>query len=121
MPPRAPRSDRPPLRRSFGQHHLRDGGICAPLVDFLELAPGTPVLEIGAGGGVLTRELLARGACVVALELDLGWAFELARRLREAPAPGRLRIVAADALELDWSRLPVGWRVPGTCRTTSAP
>ena len=68
MSARAPRPARPPLRRSFGQHHLRDGAICTPLIDFLALAEKATVVEIGAGGGVLTRGLLARGARVVGLE-----------------------------------------------------
>lgn len=110
---RIPRPDRPPLRRSHGQHHLRDGAICAPLVDFLALEPATTVLEIGAGGGVLTRALLARGARVVALELDPAWAFELAARLAGTPGTARCRLVVGDALEIDWSRLPTAWRVAG--------
>lgn len=110
MSPRAPRPVRPPLRRSFGQHHLRDGSICAPLVDFLALGESATVVEIGAGGGVLTLELSARRARVVAVELDLAWAAELARRLRDGASP---RIVVADALDLDWPRLPAGWRVAG--------
>jgi 16S rRNA (adenine1518-N6/adenine1519-N6)-dimethyltransferase len=110
MSARSIRPDRPPLRRAYGQHHLRDGALAAPLVEFLALARGETVIEIGAGGGVLTRELLARGARVVAVELDLAWAAELARRLRDGAAP---QIVVADALELDWSRLPAGWRVAG--------
>jgi 16S rRNA (adenine1518-N6/adenine1519-N6)-dimethyltransferase len=69
-------------RKSLGQHHLRDGRICRPLLDFLALAPRDPVLEIGPGGGVLTRELLATGATVVALELDPAWAFDLPKRAR---------------------------------------
>lgn len=110
---RLPRPDRPPLRRSHGQHHLRDGVICTPLVDYLALEPAAAVLEIGAGGGVLTRVLLSRGARVVALELDPAWAFELAARLAGAPGAARCRLVVGDALEVDWSRLPVAWRVAG--------
>jgi 16S rRNA (adenine1518-N6/adenine1519-N6)-dimethyltransferase len=110
---RAPRPARPPLRRSYGQHHLRDGAVCRPLVDFLRLAAGDGVLEIGAGGGVLTRELLARGARVAAVELDAEWAVALAGRLSGAPGRERCAIVVADALTLDWSRLPVAWRVAG--------
>lgn len=89
----------PRLRKHLGQHHLVDGKICRPLVEFL--APsGRTVVEIGPGGGVLTRELLAAGARVLAVELDLAWAFTLATRLRGAA----LEVAVADALDLDWSR-----------------
>jgi len=99
------RPRRPPLRKSLGQHHLVDGALCRPLIQFLSL-PGTNlegrrVLEIGPGGGVLTRELLAAGARVWGWELDLAWAATLRHRL---PDP-RLSLVVADALELPWSRL----------------
>jgi 16S rRNA (adenine1518-N6/adenine1519-N6)-dimethyltransferase len=57
-------------------------------------------VEIGAGGGVLTRELLAAGtAKLTAWELDPAWAFELRRRLPE------VRVVVGDALDLDPGRL----------------
>jgi 16S rRNA (adenine1518-N6/adenine1519-N6)-dimethyltransferase len=95
----------PVLRKSLGQHHLVDGALCRPLIHFLSL-PGTDlegrrVLEIGPGGGVLTRELLAAGARVWGWELDLAWAAALRHRL---PDP-RLSLVVADALEIPWSRL----------------
>jgi 16S rRNA (adenine1518-N6/adenine1519-N6)-dimethyltransferase len=116
--PAAPPRDRPRLRKSLGQHHLRDPRSLAPLLEFLRLGGGDPVLEIGPGGGVLTEALLERGARVLAVEIDLAWLARLARRLRESgsrfPQPAsRARLVAADALELDWSRLPAGWRVAG--------
>jgi len=116
MTRRAPRrrepSDRPPLRRSLGQHHLRDGRICAPLVAFLRLVAGDRVVEIGPGGGALTRELLARGARVAAVELDALWAFALRSRAAGERSQG-LAIVVGDALALAWRRLPPGWRVAG--------
>lgn len=106
------RRGRPPLRRRLGQHHLRSGRVCAPLVEFLRLSAGDRVVEIGPGGGVLTRELLASGARVAAVELDPLWAIALGSR--EAGLRGEeLTIVVADALELDWRRLPAGWRVAG--------
>jgi len=91
----------PPLKKSLGQHHLTDGALCRPLVQFL--APAAErVLEIGPGGGVLTAALLAAGARVLGWELDLDWAAVLRRRF---PGPD-LSLVVGDALEIDWSRLP---------------
>ena len=90
----------PSLKKKLGQHHLRDGALCRPLVRFLRPA-GRRVLEIGPGGGVLTAELLAAGASPIACELDLEWAMALGRRFR-----GRgVATVAIDALAIDWRRL----------------
>ncbi len=98
----------PPLKKKLGQHHLRDGSLCRPLVDYLQPA-GRRVLEIGAGGGVLTAELAAAGARTIACELDLDWAVTLRRRLS-----GRgVAIVAIDALAIDWRRLPPPTLVAG--------
>lgn len=96
---------RPPLQKRYGQHHLVSGALCAPLVAFLRPA-GETVVEIGPGGGVLTGELLAAGAArVVGWEIDRAWAAELRRRLGGG---GRLAIVVADALDLDWPSLARG-------------
>lgn len=93
---------RPPrLKKALGQHHLVSGALCRPLIEFLE-PRGRRVVEVGPGGGVLTAELLAAGGRVLAWELDLEWAAELRRRLRQ---PG-LSVVAGDALDLPWGRLP---------------
>jgi 16S rRNA (adenine1518-N6/adenine1519-N6)-dimethyltransferase len=93
----------PPLRKALGQHHLRQGERCAPAIDWLRPA-GSLVVEIGPGGGVLTRELLGAGARVLAWELDPAWAFELRRRLPERT----LGVVVGDALELPWEWVPPG-------------
>ncbi len=103
-----PMSPRPPLRKKLGQHHLVDGALCRPAVEFLG-ASGREVLEIGPGGGVLTAELLAAGARVTAWELDPAWALATARRLRGAP----VRWVVGDALEVPWERLPEATLVAG--------
>jgi 16S rRNA (adenine1518-N6/adenine1519-N6)-dimethyltransferase len=87
---------------------LRQGDLCEPLIEFL--APrGRSVVEIGPGGGVLTGELLAAGASVIAVELDLAWAFEMTRRLSDR----RFDLVVGDALDLGWSRVPEGTLAAG--------
>jgi 16S rRNA (adenine1518-N6/adenine1519-N6)-dimethyltransferase len=114
-----PRRDRPVRRKRWGQHHLRSGALARPLIAALRPS-GRCVLEIGPGGGALTRGLLAAGATrVVALEVDPAWAFHLgAERPPDGPgapgaAGGRLTLVVADALDFAWERLPPSWRVAG--------
>lgn len=89
---------RPAYKKTLGQHHLIHGALCRPLIDFLAPA-GQRVLEIGPGGGVLTAELAAAGARVLALEVDLPWAFYVADRVPKT------RVVALDALTFRWDLL----------------
>jgi 23S rRNA (adenine-N6)-dimethyltransferase len=56
--------------------------------------PGSLVLDLGAGGGVLTRALVAAGARVRAVELDPASLHQLRRRFGER---ARVEIVEADA------------------------
>ncbi len=97
----------PNLKKRLGQHHLVDGALCRPLLDELDAA-GERVLEIGPGGGVLTAELLAAKARLLALEVDPEWAFTLRRRFA-----GRLSVAVFDALALDYRRLPAPTLVTG--------
>ena len=101
-------SGRPSLKKSFGQHHLVDGSLCRPLIEFLSPVAGMRVLEIGPGGGVLTAELLRAGAEVLAWEVDPEWAFALRKRFGST-----LSLVAGDALEIPWHRLPEPTLVAG--------
>lgn len=99
----------PPLRKSLGQHHLRHPGSAIRAVDFLDVA-GRTVVEIGPGGGVLTRLLLERGASrVIACELDLLWMMELRRRIVDP----RLVLVAGDGCDLRYETVPPSTRVAG--------
>jgi 16S rRNA (adenine1518-N6/adenine1519-N6)-dimethyltransferase len=110
--------DRPRLKKRLGQHHLVSSSLCRPLVDFLAPA-GQRVLEVGPGGGVLTRALLDAGAWVWGVELDLDWAWELRRRMAAADGGAtpqgalRLQPVVMDAVGLPWERLPAPTLVAG--------
>ena len=104
----AARRQGPSLKKRFGQHHLIRAEACAPLLEYLR-PNGERVLEIGPGGGVLTAELLAAGARVDALEIDLDWGLGLPSRIGD----GRLSVIVGDALELDLGRWPGGTLAAG--------
>lgn len=59
------------LKKSLGQHFLRDENICRKIVDALRVHPFTQLLEVGPGGGALTRHLLdIPDIRLMAVELD---------------------------------------------------
>ena len=46
------------LKKSLGQHFLRDENICRKIVDVIRQYPHQKLLEVGPGGGALTKYLL---------------------------------------------------------------
>lgn len=56
--------------KSFGQNFLVDRPTLMRIVEAAEIHASDEVLEVGAGTGVLTRELAKRGRRVVAVELE---------------------------------------------------
>lgn len=90
-------------KKSLGQNFLVDHHLLAKLLDASGAGDGDTVLEVGPGAGVLTRELLDRGARVVACELDTGLA-DLLRDTVLVDFPETFTLIEADALpkgELD--------------------
>ncbi len=79
-----------------GQNFLLDEGVVRAMADAAGIGPASRVVEIGPGPGILTRELLARGAEVVAIELDK----KLCSLLRDRFAGPRFRLIEGDALEI---------------------
>lgn len=43
------------LKKSLGQHFLHDEGVCRAVVDAVTRGPGLRLLEIGPGGGAITK------------------------------------------------------------------
>lgn len=59
------------LKKSLGQHFLKDEMICRKIVDSLDERPFQRLLEVGPGGGALTKYLVAlEGIDFKAVELD---------------------------------------------------
>jgi 16S rRNA (adenine1518-N6/adenine1519-N6)-dimethyltransferase len=87
-------------RKSLGQNFLLDLNLTARIARAAGPLDGIDVVEIGPGPGGLTRALLAQGARrVIAVERDdraIAALAEIAERY-----PGRLEIVAGNALEFD--------------------
>jgi 16S rRNA (adenine1518-N6/adenine1519-N6)-dimethyltransferase len=60
----------PPAKKSLGQCFLVERGYARQVADALGLTKDDTILEIGPGRGVLTEELLATPAKVLAVEID---------------------------------------------------
>ncbi|MBI5165684.1 MAG: 16S rRNA (adenine(1518)-N(6)/adenine(1519)-N(6))-dimethyltransferase RsmA [Magnetospirillum sp.] len=91
-------------RKSLGQHFLLDLNLTGRIARAAgDLSVGTTI-EIGPGPGGLTRALLDAGATrLIAVERD-DRAVEIQREIAAA-YPGRLEVLAADALAIDAAAL----------------
>lgn len=97
-------------RKALGQNFLFDMNLTRRIARAAGPLDAVTVIEVGPGPGGLTRALLLEGARhVIAIERDdraLGALAEIA-----AAFPGRLTIVAGDALAADYATLAAGQRV----------
>jgi 16S rRNA (adenine1518-N6/adenine1519-N6)-dimethyltransferase len=82
-------------RHRFGQHFMIDGNLVRLVAEAGGITPGDLIIEVGPGTGTLTEELLARGADVLAVEIDRNLADLLEKRF--AP-PAQLRLIRGDVL-----------------------
>ena len=87
-------------RARLGQHFLRDERVLDRIVEALPERP-EPLLEIGAGDGVLTERLAHLGRPLAAVELDEGMAFRARRRLTTGASDARAVVIEQDVLEVD--------------------
>ena len=98
-PPTAPACPpRPRPRKALGQHFLVDRRLPGRILRAAAVGPEDTVIEIGPGRGALTRQLVDKAREVVGVEMDPGLAASLPEALGY---PGNLRVVQADAREVD--------------------
>ena len=89
-------------KKAWGQCFLHDRNVVRRIVDAAGIQKGDRVIEIGAGLGVLTFALAARGAEVWAVERDR----DLVQVLRSEFADDQqVHIEEANALEFDYGKL----------------
>jgi len=97
-------------KKSLGQHFLNSDFVPKKMCDAAGLTPGRRsnlrpggevVLEIGPGTGILTAEILKRGASVVAIEADARAITSLQETFANEIATGQLTIYHHDARALN--------------------
>lgn len=87
------------MKKSLGQHFLRCQWVISTLIQEANIEKDDVVLEIGPGGGILTRALAARAKRVIAVEKDE----RLAQTLREELTQEKINnfeIIEGDILHL---------------------
>jgi len=94
----------PRPKKSLGQHFLTDTSILRRIAAALEPTTDDVVVEIGSGGGSLTRILAPLVKQVIAVEKDGDLARDCDKRNAELGIHN-VRIVTADVLHLDWESL----------------
>jgi 16S rRNA (adenine1518-N6/adenine1519-N6)-dimethyltransferase len=92
-------------KKSLGQHFLTSPVVPRWMCDAADIQEGDIVFEIGPGSGVLTKEILARGATVIALEADERAIAVLTDTFTETLTTGQLRMHHGDARKLDFATL----------------
>lgn len=92
------------VRGLRGQHLLVDPNIQRKIIQLLDPRPNEWILEIGPGLGALTAEILAAGACVIALEKEKRFCEILEGELG-GDYKGKLWVENADVLKTDLPKL----------------
>jgi len=88
------------MKSQKDQHFLVDRATVERIAGCIGVA-GRRVLEVGPGGGILTRALLDRGAILIAVELDAGLVSDLGQRFAREIREGRLYLIHGDATRCD--------------------
>src|SRR3972149_11020833 len=83
-------------RVKLGQHFLIDRDVLAEIIRCADIKKGERVVEVGPGRGILTKELLKKGARVTAVEIDSRLADILRKELG---GNKNLKIINQDILD----------------------
>lgn len=87
-------------KKRLGQNFLIDGQVIADIIDYADIKPNDTIVEIGAGVGFVTEQLIKHAKEVIAIELDE----EAIKELKKIDAPN-LKIIHNDILKQDLSEV----------------
>ncbi len=96
-------------KKSYGQHFLKNEGVCKKIVASAEIGPEDLVVEVGPGRGALTKWLVEATAPdrLILIETDQ----EMIDALENSPHlwgdKGGSQIIKADAAQFDFCSLPL--------------
>ena len=93
-------------KQQLGQNFLMHAATARRIVTSSKVPPGSHVLEIGPGTGMLTRELLDAGLFVTAIETDTELIPQLEKLFSVEIATGTLILIHGDIRTFDLSKLP---------------
>ncbi len=86
-------------KKRFGQNFLIDPNIVRKIIKEINPQPGDILVEIGPGKGALTRQLVATGTQIHAIEIDQDLTSELAREFADFD---NFTLYQYDALKFDY-------------------
>ncbi len=95
-------------RKRFGQNFLTDQSVIDRILATIHPRATDEIIEIGPGQGALTRQLAASGARLTLVELDRDLVQTLQAEYGQLP---QVKVVSADALKTDFSRLSQGGKL----------
>lgn len=90
-------------RKRFGQNFLTDDGVLHNIIRAIDPKPVDTMVEIGPGLAAMTRLLLDEVRQLHVVELDR----DLVERLKKTFGAAKLVIHSADALQFDFSSIPL--------------
>ncbi|TAL60539.1 MAG: 16S rRNA (adenine(1518)-N(6)/adenine(1519)-N(6))-dimethyltransferase RsmA [Legionella sp.] len=97
-------------RKRFGQNFLQNQHVIQDIINVINPQPDDNILEIGPGLGALTQPLLRQLNQLKAVEIDR----DLQAYLSELPiAQGKLQLISADALTVDYNQFGDNLRIVG--------
>jgi 16S rRNA (adenine1518-N6/adenine1519-N6)-dimethyltransferase len=93
-------------KKSYGQHFLKNDGVCQAIVAAAQINPDELIVEVGPGRGALTKFLAAATKNLVLIETD--------QEMIDSLAEFAVQIIKADAAKFDFCRLSSLPNLPAT-------